>query len=110
MELDTSAKIQIHVDGVYKNKEKTMTRFAERFERLDEIVKRRLVIKNDESRYNLRDCLQISAKTRVPVLFDVFHHGVNSSGETIQEAFGPFTKTWKEKTTTVRGRNIDSRL
>lgn len=97
MELDTSAKIQIHVGGVYKDKEKSMTRFAERFERLDEIVKRRLVIENDDNRYSLRDCLQISAKTRVPVLIDVFHHGVNSSGETIQEAFGLFTKTWKAR-------------
>lgn len=97
MELDTSAKIQIHVGGTYGDKDGSMIRFAERFEKLDEIVKRRLVIENDDSRYSLRDCLQISAKTRVPVVFDVFHHGVNSSGETIQEAFGLFTKTWREK-------------
>jgi UV DNA damage endonuclease len=97
MELDTSAKIQIHVGGIYRDKDSSMIRFVERFEKLDEIVKRRLVIENDDSRYSLRDCLQISAKTRAPVLFDVFHHGVNSSGETIQEASGLFTKTWKEK-------------
>jgi len=74
-----------------------MRRFVERFEKLDEIVKRRLVIENDDRRCSLRDCLQINAKTRVPVLFDVFHHGVNSSGETIREAFRLFTKTWKEE-------------
>jgi len=97
MELDTSAKIQIHVGGTYRDKDRSMMRFVERFEELDEIVKRRLVIENDDRSYNLKDCLQISAKTRVPVLFDVFHHAVNSSGETIQEALGLFTKTWKEK-------------
>ncbi len=97
MELDTSAKIQIHVGGTYRDKDRSMIRFVERFEKLDEMVKRRLVIENDDRSYNLRDCLQISAKTRVPVLFDVFHHVVNSSGETIQEALGLFTKTWKEK-------------
>jgi len=97
MELDTSAKIQIHVGGVYKDREKSMARFAERFEKLDELVKRRLVIENDDSRYRLRDCLRISAKTGVPVLFDVFHHRVNSSGETTREAFGLFTETWTEK-------------
>jgi UV DNA damage endonuclease len=96
MELDTSAKIQIHVGGTYRDKDSSMIRFVERFEKLDEIVKRRLTIENDDRRYSLRDCLQISAKTRIPVLFDVFHHGVNSSAETIQEAFGLFTKTWKE--------------
>jgi UV DNA damage endonuclease len=97
MKLDTSAKIQIHVGGTYRDRDRSMIRFVERFEKLDMIVKRRLVIENDDRCYGLRDCLQISAKTRIPVLFDVFHHEVNSSGETIQEAFGLFTKTWKEK-------------
>jgi len=96
MELGTSAKIQIHIGGVYNDKKESMARFAERFEKLDEIVKRRLVIENDDRRYSLRDCHQLSTETRVPVLFDVFHHEVNSSGETLQEAFGLVTKTWKE--------------
>jgi len=97
MELNTSAKIQIHVGGVYGDKEKSMKRFVEMFEKLDQIIKRRLVIENDERRYNLKDCLKISAETEVPILFDVFHHGINNSGETIKEAFELFTRTWKEK-------------
>jgi UV DNA damage endonuclease len=68
---------------------------VERFGRLDETIRRRLVVENDDRRYNLRDCLRISALTEIPVLFDFFHHQVNSSGETIQEAFKLFTETWK---------------
>jgi len=97
MELDASAKIQIHIGGVYNDKEKSLTRFVERFSELDDVIKRRLVIENDDRSYNLRDCLQINARTGIPVLFDVFHHAVNSSGETIQKAFGAFTETWKEE-------------
>ncbi|MDH5376369.1 MAG: UV DNA damage repair endonuclease UvsE [Candidatus Bathyarchaeota archaeon] len=97
MKLDASAKIQIHVGGVYGDKEKSMKKFVERFEKLDEIVKRRLVIENDDKRYRLEDCLQINAETEIPVLFDVFHHEVNNSGETTREAFELCTKTWKEK-------------
>ena len=97
MKLDTSAKIQIHVGGVYGDKGKSMKRFVERFEKLDEIIKRRLVIENDERRHGLEDCLQISAETGIPVLFDVLHHEVNNSGETMIEAFQLFTRTWKEK-------------
>ena len=95
MKLDTSAKIQIHVGGVYKDKERSLSRFVERFGKFHKIMKRRLVVENDDSHYNLRDCLRISALTEIPVLFDFFHHQVNSSGETIQEAFELFTKTWK---------------
>jgi UV DNA damage endonuclease len=97
MELGTSAKIQIHVGGIYGDKDRSITRFIERFWKLDETVKRRLVIENDDRRHSLRDCLQTSVKTGVPVLFDIFHHEVNSSGETIQEAFRLFTKTWEEQ-------------
>ncbi len=97
MELDTSAKIQIHVGGVYGNKEKSMKRFAERFDEIDEVIKRRLVVENDDKLYSLRDCLKISAETQIPVLFDVFHHQVNSSGETIKTAFELFTKTWEQR-------------
>jgi UV DNA damage endonuclease len=97
MKLDASAKIQIHVGGVYNDKEKSLARFVERFRELDDSVKRRLVIENDDRSYTLRDCVQLSARTGIPVLFDVFHHEVNSSGENLQEAFEVFTETWKKK-------------
>ena len=97
MELDTTAKVQIHVGGVYGNKEKSMKRFVERFEKLEEIIRRRLVIENDDRCYTLDDCLQVSEETGISVLFDVFHHEVNSSGETTRQAFELFTRTWKEE-------------
>jgi len=97
MELDASAKIQIHIGGVYGDKEKSIKRFIERFWKLDEFIKKRLVIENDDRYYNLKDCLQINSQTGVPILFDNFHHELNNSGETISEAFKLFTTTWKEK-------------
>jgi len=97
MRLDTSAKIQIHVGGVYGDKEKSMRRFVERCKELDGAVKGRLVVENDDRRFSLRDCLQISSEAGIPVLFDVFHHELNNFGETIRESFGLFTETWKER-------------
>ena len=97
MELDASAKIQLHVGGVYGNKEKSTVRFIERFEKLEKTIKTRLAIENDDLNYNLQDCLKISTETGVPTLFDTFHHEINSSGETTKEAFKLFTKTWKKK-------------
>ena len=97
MELGSSAKIQIHVGGVYGNKEESIKRFIERFQRLEEPLRRRLVIENDDKNYDLKDCLQINVKTGIPVLFDFLHHKINNSGETINEAFNVFTKTWEDK-------------
>ena len=96
MELDTTAKVQIHIGGVYGNKEKSMKRFGERLEKLEGLIRRRLVIENDDRCYTLDDCLQLNEETGIPVLFDIFHHEVNNSGETTRKALGLFTKTWNE--------------
>lgn len=97
MKLDTSARIQIHVGGVYGDRERSRKRFVKRFEDLDEEIKRRLVVENDDKRYGLNDCIQIHDITGIPVLFDLFHHEINNSGETIREAFELFMKTWRKK-------------
>ncbi len=95
MRLDTSAKIQIHVGGGYGDRERSITRFIERFGRIDEEIRRRLVVENDDRIYRVEDCLRIHAETGIPVLFDVFHHEVNTSGKTLREAFDLVAVTWK---------------
>ncbi len=98
MKLNTSAKIQIHVGGTYEDKEKSMQRFVTRFRMLDDSTLRRLVIENDDKLYDLNDCLKINTQIQIPILFDVFHHRLNSSGnQTIEESFKLATKTWNEK-------------
>jgi UV DNA damage endonuclease len=94
--LDTSAKIQIHVGGIYGDKGKSMARFFERFANLDERIQSRLVIENDDRLYTLRDCLRIHEEIGIPVLLDVFHHEVNSSGETVRDALALVAPTWTE--------------
>jgi UV DNA damage endonuclease len=97
MELDHSAKLQIHVGGAYGDKQKGIKRFIKRFKELSDKIRTRLVIENDDRLYSLRDCLEIHAKTGIPILFDVFHHELNNGGETIKEALELFTKTWRKK-------------
>ncbi|MGE5445664.1 MAG: UV DNA damage repair endonuclease UvsE [Ignavibacteriales bacterium] len=94
--LNDSAKIQIHVGGVYGDKEESIKRFIRRFKKLSNRICRRLVIENDDRLYSLEDCLEIHTKTGTPILFDVFHHELNNHGEAIKEAFQIFTGTWKK--------------
>ena len=95
--LNNTAKMQVHVGGVYGDKETSMERFIERYKSLDKNIKRRLVIENDEKSYNLSECLEISNQTKIPVLFDYFHHKLNNTGEDLEGCFENFTKTWKTK-------------
>ncbi len=94
MGLDETAKIQIHVGGVYGDKEASIQRFVERFAQLDPAIRRRLVIENDERSYCLRDCLEIHGRTDTPVLFDVFHHSILNHGEDVHACLEGAAATW----------------
>lgn len=94
LHLDATAKIQIHVGGIYGDRKASMERFCREYARLDESILRRLVIENDDPRYTLADCLAIHKETAIPVLFDSLHHQVNSSGETVTEAVELCSATW----------------
>ena len=96
MGLDRSAKIQIHVGGMYGDRGQSLARFARRYAMLSEAVRRRLVVENDDRSYALDDCLQVSAKTGIPVLFDAFHHQVHNHGESAAAALRLAAKTWKK--------------
>jgi UV DNA damage endonuclease len=96
LDLDVSAKVQVHVGGVYDDKNKSLRRFIQRYRDLDEVLKRRLVIENDDRNYTAHDCMRIYAKTGVPILFDVFHHELNHSGSSSANALAEITKTWQE--------------
>ncbi len=94
LDLDRSAKIQIHLGGIYRDREGSLNRFIQRYRLLHESIRRRLVIENDERNYSLEDCLRVHSETGLPVLFDVFHHRGHNQGESLPEAFHRFIETW----------------
>jgi len=94
MGLPDSAKIQLHVGGVYGNREESIRRFVRVYGSLDPAIRRRLVVENDDSRFTAADCLAIHELTGMPVLFDVFHHTCNNRGEGIPEMVQRTQETW----------------
>ncbi|MBD3304470.1 UV DNA damage repair endonuclease UvsE [Candidatus Woesearchaeota archaeon] len=97
MGLDSTAKVQLHIGGVYGEKEKSLQRFIERYKKLPAIIKKRLVIENDHYMYSLKDCLEVHKQTKVPVLFDTFHHECYNNGETVKQGLVKAKNTWKKK-------------
>lgn len=97
MELNESHKIQIHVGGVYGEKEKSLNRFIKRHKELDAGIIKRLVIENDHRSFTLKDCLVISEEINIPVIFDTFHHQIKSSGESLSEALEYVSSTWSKR-------------
>jgi UV DNA damage endonuclease len=96
MALDSTAKIQIHVGGVYGDKSSATNRFIDRYSFLSKSLKSRLVIENDDRSYRLEDCLSVHEKIGIPILFDTFHHQCLNNGETLRQGLQLSGSTWKE--------------
>jgi len=94
--LDNTARIQVHAGGVYNDKPASIDRFCARFGKLPGTVRRRLTVENDDRLYSVADCLMISRRTGVPVLFDSFHHRLNNRGEGTAAALAMAAATWKQ--------------
>jgi UV DNA damage endonuclease len=97
MGLDPSAKVQVHVGGVYGDKPAGIDRFVKQYDRLDTAIRDRLVIENDERLYTLSDCLVIHERTGIPVIADAFHHSLLNNREQFTSLLDPVRKTWKIK-------------
>ncbi|MDO7846422.1 UV DNA damage repair endonuclease UvsE [Hymenobacter sp. M29] len=94
MGLDGTAKLQIHVGGLYGERELAISRFAQVHATLPEVVKARVVVENDDRLFSLRDCLHLHELTGVPILFDNFHHECLNHGEPMAEALRLAAGTW----------------
>lgn len=97
LELDRTARIQIHVGGVYADKNESIRRFVQQFKQLDSEIQNRLAIENDEKSYSLADCLEIFQDCGVPIIFDAFHHALKNSKESLAKAFELFVPIWNEE-------------
>ncbi|MCX8178397.1 MAG: UV DNA damage repair endonuclease UvsE [Candidatus Aenigmarchaeota archaeon] len=96
LNLDEKAKVQIHVGGIYDDKENSIKRFLKTYSILPRKIKKRFVIENDDRLYSLKDCLRISKKAKIPIVFDSFHHNVLNNNESTRDAVIDASKTWKK--------------
>ena len=94
MGLDGTAKLQIHVGGLYGDRDLAISRFAAVHATLPPAVQARLVVENDDRLFNLRDCLRLHELTGVPILFDNFHHECLNHDEPMHEALRLAAATW----------------
>jgi len=74
MELDQNSVMVIHGGGVYNNKKQTIERWCDNYEKLPENIKKRLVLENCEKNFSIDDCLIVSKKVNIPIVFDTHHY------------------------------------
>lgn len=94
MGLDSTAKLQIHVGGLYGDRDVAIERFIATYRTLPEAVQVRLVIENDDRLFSLRDCLRVHEAVGIPILFDNFHHECLNHEEPMHDALRLAAGTW----------------
>jgi UV DNA damage endonuclease len=94
----SESKIILHVGGVYGDKVSALARFCENFSCLDDEIKERIAIENDERNYNAEDVLDLAQKLGIPAVFDNLHNSINPSGISDEnKLIKLFAQTWKQK-------------
>ena len=73
MGMGVDSVMVVHGGGMYGDKEKTKIRWCEQFQELPENVKKRLVLENCEKSFSIKDCLEVSNRINIPIVFDTHH-------------------------------------
>jgi len=95
MGLGPEAVVATHVGGVYGDKEASLRRFIEQYERLPDFVRQRLVVENDDRCFSVGDIARIHQQTTVPLVFDYLHfQNYNPEGMSLTEALEVCLQSW----------------
>lgn len=91
-------KIILHIGGVYNDKKSAMLRFISNFNYLDDSIRDRIVLENDDKLFHIGDVLELGACLKAPVVFDNLHNEINSFDRQKSEHhyINECRKTWKE--------------
>ncbi|MBP3966985.1 UV DNA damage repair endonuclease UvsE [Paenibacillus lignilyticus] len=98
MGLDESAKCNIHVGGAYGDKPASAERFVQQFGQLDDRIRNRVTLENDDKTFTVRETLGAAEAVGTPMVLDIHHHAVNDGGETDSTLYGELwpriLRTW----------------
>ena len=91
------AKINIHIGASYGDRVSAIDRFCKNFERLNDSVRSRLTVENDDraNLFSTKDLYYgVYKKVGTPIVFDYHHHKFRSSDLSEKDALELAVQTW----------------
>ncbi len=90
------ARIVLHVGGKYGDAASAVERFRRRYKKLPKMVRRRLVLENDEHNFAIDIVIDLCRELGCPAIMDVFHHSINPAPEGSEaDWLKAASETWK---------------
>ena len=87
--------INIHLGGVYGDKNSAVKRFIDYFTILPEEIQQRLTIENDDKSYSPADIIPVVEKLGIPFVYDVHHHRCHTDDMSVKQATDICISIWQ---------------
>ncbi|KAM3418581.1 hypothetical protein BST61_g4557 [Cercospora zeina] len=101
---NADAVMIMHMGGLFEGKEETLQRFRENYAKLNQSVKNRLVLENDDVIWSVHDLLPVCEELNIPFVLDYHHHNIIFDSDKIREGtkdimdlYPRITATWTRK-------------
>ena len=88
--------VNIHMGGVYGDKQAALRRFVDSFNNVSDLIKRHLTLENDDISYTPEDLYPVCMKTGIPMIYDVHHHRCKPDRFNIYEASMKSVETFQQ--------------
>ncbi|MHA6482669.1 UV DNA damage repair endonuclease UvsE [Paenibacillus sp. strain BS8-2] len=99
MGLDERSKNNIHMGGAYGDKTSSAERFVRQFGELDDRLRHRITLENDDKTFNVKETIAAAEAVRVPMVLDIHHHSVNPGDipedELLEGLWPRIADTWR---------------
>ncbi|TLS36737.1 UV DNA damage repair endonuclease UvsE [Pseudalkalibacillus caeni] len=96
MGIEKQATINIHVGGVYGDKQTALERFDQNFVKLDTAVREQVTLENDDKTYTVMETLDVCERHGVPFVLDYHHYKANTGDEGLEGILPRVYKTWEK--------------
>ena len=94
--MNIDSKIVLHVGSKIGGKKAGITRFINNFNKLDNDLKKMIVVENDDKSFNIRNVLSLCEKIKIPMVLDYHHFKVNKNNEKIEDYIERIFNTWED--------------
>jgi len=89
--------INIHGGGAYGDKPAALKRLRTNIEGLDDSIRTRLTLENDDRVYTPEDLLPVCRDMNIPLVYDVHHHRCLPDGNNIEKTTELALSTWNRE-------------
>ncbi len=87
-------KMVIHVGSSVPNKDEAIKRFKENFKNLDDEIKEKIILENDDKTYTVLEVLEICEELKIPMVLDYLHYKCNNNSEDLVSLLPRIFATW----------------